>query len=151
MASLQRFFCNFAQASALHIFRAGVFMGVCFHVAIARPSFEFEQYMFPSLALAVILQISGILSVVIFSHQTIPGIMVQTIVLWIGFGFGCLFSTSIHRLFLHRCRAFPGPLAAKLTRFYAAHLNAKDVQFYKELGKLHENYGDYLRMGMFDV
>ncbi|EAT86220.2 hypothetical protein SNOG_06389 [Parastagonospora nodorum SN15] len=54
-----------------------------------------------------------------------------------GFNIGVLSSIAIYRLVFHRCRKFPGPFPAKLSKFYAASLSAKDVQFYKELANLH--------------
>ena len=149
MASIMNFFSGFAQADTLQLVRTSAVAGVCFHIAIARASVEFEQYMFPCLALAGIINIGGILVPVILGGQNISITIFQTFISWSGFNVGLLTSLLIYRLLLHRCREFPGPLAAKLTRFYAAYLNTKDTQFYQELGKMHEKYGDFVRIGMF--
>ncbi|KAF1851981.1 cytochrome P450 67 [Cucurbitaria berberidis CBS 394.84] len=151
MASITTFLSRCAQANTLQVLRTSAVIGVCFHIAIARASFEFEQYMFPFLALASVLHISEILLSVILSRQGIAGAILQASLFWIGFSIGFLTSLLIYRLFLHRCRKFPGPLVAKFTRFYAVYLNAKDAQFYQELGRLHDRYGDYLRVGPREV
>ncbi|KAF3044325.1 hypothetical protein E8E12_007952 [Didymella heteroderae] len=67
------------------------------------------------------------------------------------FNITTLSSIAIYRLFFHRCRNFPGPLPAKISRFYAAYLSAKDVQYYKELAKVHEKYGDFVRTGPREI
>ncbi|KAH7382175.1 cytochrome P450 [Pyrenochaeta sp. MPI-SDFR-AT-0127] len=144
-------FGDLARASTFRMLQASAILGVCFHIAIARASLEFEQYMFPCLAFASLLNIGGTFVAFINGRQSVAGVIVQAFILWTGFIVGCLASISSYRLFLHRCRSFPGPVAAKLTRFYAAHLNAKDTQFYQELDELHKKYGDYLRMGPREV
>lgn len=41
---------------------------------------------------------------------------------------GIIFSIGIYRLFFHRLLSFPGPLVAKLTRFYTVKKAFKTVQ-----------------------
>ena len=63
------------------------------------------------------------------------------------FNLGLLSSIAVYRLAFHRCGKFPGPTGAKVTKFYAARLSAKNVQYYSELAKMHEQYGDFVRTG----
>lgn len=60
---------------------------------------------------------------------------------------GIFTSMTIYRLFFHRIRNFPGPFWAKITRFYALGLSSKNDQYPRELRKLHEKYGDFVRTG----
>jgi hypothetical protein len=65
------------------------------------------------------------------------------------FTVGVFFSMVVYRLFFHRLRHFPGPFWARASRFYAMRLAAKNVQYHVELEKLHEQYGDFIRTGMY--
>ncbi|KAK8029550.1 hypothetical protein PG993_010841 [Apiospora rasikravindrae] len=53
----------------------------------------------------------------------------------------------IYRLFFHRLHRFPGPLAAKLSRFYAARASADGLQMHLATQRLHDEYGDFVRTG----
>ncbi|CAI6342209.1 unnamed protein product [Periconia digitata] len=65
--------------------------------------------------------------------------------------FGIFTSMTIYRLFFHRIRRFPGPLAARVTRFYSLYLASKNVQYHVELEKLHKQYGDFVRTGPREI
>jgi hypothetical protein len=65
------------------------------------------------------------------------------------FTVGVFLSMVIYRLFFHRIRRFPGPFWAKVSKIYAMRLAAKNVQYNVELEKLHEQYGDFIRTGIF--
>lgn len=74
----------------------------------------------------------------------------RAFVLVTSFNTALLGSIGAYRLLFHRLRRFPGPLGAKITKFYAARLAAKDVQYYKEVAKMHARYGDIVRTGMLE-
>lgn len=59
---------------------------------------------------------------------------------------GLFGSMILYRIAFHPLRRFPGPWPAKISRFYGIWLS-KDLQYYLELGKLHEQYGDIVRIG----
>lgn len=61
--------------------------------------------------------------------------------------FGLFSSIFIYRVFFHRLRKFPGPIIAGITAFYASYLSAKKFHKFKEIEKLHQQYGDYVRLG----
>lgn len=63
------------------------------------------------------------------------------------FHLSLLVSIAVYRLGFHRCRHIPGPVGAKLSRFYAMYLASKKVQFHNELWQMHENYGNFVRTG----
>lgn len=140
---------TFIPANTGQVLQTSAILGICFHIAIARPSFEFEQYMFKFLALAGILQLSGTYLSITYGGQSFARTLVQSFLVWLGFSTGLFSSITVYRLFLHRCKAYPGPLAAKVSRLYATYLTAGDAQFYQVLGRLHEKHGDYVRVGKY--
>ncbi|KAF2645995.1 putative benzoate 4-monooxygenase cytochrome P450 [Massarina eburnea CBS 473.64] len=79
------------------------------------------------------------------------GAIAKAILFTIAFNTGLLSSISAYRVFFHRCCKFPGPLPAKVSRFYAAKKSAENVQYYKEVAKLHATYGDFVRTGPREV
>ncbi|KAF2650048.1 monooxygenase [Lophiostoma macrostomum CBS 122681] len=64
---------------------------------------------------------------------------------------GVFTSMTIYRLFFHRIRHFPGPILARVTRFYNLYLSGKNVKYYDELDKLHNQYGDFIRTGPREI
>jgi hypothetical protein len=124
-----------AQGNVSHIVGAATLLGVVFHLSIR--SIEFELIMFHFMAASafsftLLIYALGLMKAILFAGS---------------FNTGVLCSIAVYRLAFHRCRKFPGPLAAKVTRFYAASLSAKNVKFYKELANMHEKYGDFVRTG----
>jgi hypothetical protein len=116
---------------------SGAAFGLLFHVAI-RP-IEFELFMFHFMAAYMV---TFALSVITLGFST-------SVLFASSFNTSLLLSIGVYRLVFHRCRKFPGPVAAKLTRFYAASLSAKNVQYYKELANLHARYGNFVRTGTY--
>ncbi|CRK18662.1 hypothetical protein BN1708_012423 [Verticillium longisporum] len=53
----------------------------------------------------------------------------------------------LYRSLFHPLRRFPGPFAAKLSGAYSTRLARKNEQFFIEAKKLHETYGDFVRIG----
>jgi hypothetical protein len=125
------------HSSALSTAASGAVFGILFHQAI-RP-IEFEFYMFHFMAAYVV---TFLLSVITLGFTT-------SVLFAVSFNTSLLLSIGVYRLVFHRCHKFPGPVAAKLTRFYAASLSAKNVQYYKELANLHAQYGDFVRTGTY--
>ncbi len=65
----------------------------------------------------------------------------------VSFNTGLAASILVYRLFFHRLRSFPGPVGAKISRFYTVKLAAKNCQYNLEVAKMHERYGDFVRTG----
>ncbi|KAH7053258.1 cytochrome P450 [Macrophomina phaseolina] len=63
------------------------------------------------------------------------------------FNVGFFVSLLVYRLYFHRLRKFPGPKLAALSQFYAMSLAAKDMKLCQEVQKLHQQYGDIIRIG----
>ncbi|PYH91424.1 cytochrome p450 monooxygenase [Aspergillus ellipticus CBS 707.79] len=60
---------------------------------------------------------------------------------------GIYTSMMIYRVFFHRLRHFPGPFSARLSNIFSTLLSAKDLHLYEEVEKLHNTYGDFVRLG----
>ncbi|KAL3483753.1 cytochrome P450 monooxygenase [Aspergillus germanicus] len=60
---------------------------------------------------------------------------------------GIYLSMLIYRAFWHRLSSFPGPFLARLSNFYVTALSAKKLHLHEEVERLHQRYGDYVRLG----
>ena len=59
---------------------------------------------------------------------------------------GLFASIVTYRLLLHPLRSFPAPLAARISSFWVFRENWPDLRFYVKLRKLHDHYGDFVRI-----
>ena len=59
-------------------------------------------------------------------------------------------SVSVYRLFLHPTRKFPGPYWARLSSWWKVATFARSEKAYLDVHKLHQLYGDVVRIGMYD-
>jgi hypothetical protein len=125
--------------------RTGALLGILLH-QVAR-SVEFELYMFHFMALFAASLLGLTYALAEFEENSILVAFTRTSLFACTFGIALLASVAVYRLFFHRCRNFPGPLSAKITRFYATYLSARELQYYKELEKVHIKYGDFVRTG----
>lgn len=124
---------------------AAAYLGAVFHVAIS--SYEVDFYIWRLIGCYIVLLASlTTLYSTVCSFELRESIA-RTAIFGICFNTGLTLSISVYRLFFHRLRKFPGPFLARLSRFYAVSLAAKDVQYYLEVGKMHEKYGDFVRTG----
>ncbi|KAH6703791.1 cytochrome P450 67 [Verticillium dahliae] len=64
---------------------------------------------------------------------------------------GLSVSMVLYRSLFHPLRRFPGPFAAKLSGAYSTRLARKNEQFFIEAKKLHETYGDFVRIGPTEI
>ncbi|KAJ6012324.1 hypothetical protein N7522_002679 [Penicillium canescens] len=65
---------------------------------------------------------------------------------WLYHILGVYSSMLVYRGFFHRLGKFPGPFFARLSNLYLTIMSSK-LSLYKEIGSLHETYGDYVRTG----
>lgn len=121
-------------------------LGVILHVSILRVIFV-EQYLYTLLGLYGVAVVGILFSFISWTAFSVAEILLRTSVICISFNTGLALSIGTYRLFFHRLRRFPGPLGSKLTRFYDTYLAAKNVQYNKEVEKLHHQYGDFIRTG----
>lgn len=136
-----------AQTWHNNVLLATVAVGICFHLLIARPAVEFEQSMRQFLSVSGIFSVVYLGASVFVADQSAITAVTALLSSWTGFSLGVYFSLTVYRLCFHRCGIFPGPIAASLTRFYAAYLNGQEAQFYERLRGMHAAYGDFLRVG----
>lgn len=126
---------NAAQIDAFQGALAAALLGVVFHLSILPIEFEVIMVHFMAASVAIffgMIYVFGILKALLFTAS---------------FNTALLTTIAIYRLVFHRCRKFPGPVAAKVSKFHAAWIAAKNVQYYKDLEKMHEQYGDFVRTG----
>ena len=121
-------------------------LGILFHQA--AQNVEFELYMYHFMAFSTAAYFGLIYTLAQVEGGSWSGALRASTMFATCFNTTVLFSIAIYRLFFHRCRNFPGLLPAKISRFYAAYLSAKNVQYYKELAKIHSKYGDFVRTGL---
>jgi hypothetical protein len=62
------------------------------------------------------------------------------------YSLGLFGSIVVYRLFFHRLRNFPGPRLARITKLWHVY-HVRDSTNHELLKKLHEKYGDVVRMG----
>lgn len=122
-------------------------LGLVLHLSILKP-LEVEQFMYTLIASCFTL-ILGLLIFHIFSGFPILDAFLRVALISSCLGFGVLFSMVVYRLFFHRLRNFPGPIGAKISKFYSVFLAAKTVQYHKDVARMHEKYGDFIRTGMY--
>ena len=63
---------------------------------------------------------------------------------------GLFTSLLIYRLFLHPLNKFPGPLGARFSNLWFSS-QLKDSDGFRKIQKLHEHYGDFVRIGSSDL
>ncbi|KAF2202071.1 cytochrome P450 67 [Delitschia confertaspora ATCC 74209] len=124
-------------------------LGVAFHVAIQQV--EFELYMYHFIFTSIATFFGGIFALVKIGGYGFFGALFKVSFFFTAFNAALLTSIAVYRLVFHRCRDFPGPFASKITRFHATMLSAKNVQYNKELAKMHEQYGDIVRTGPREI
>lgn len=62
--------------------------------------------------------------------------------------FSLFVNILVYRAFFHSLNDFPGPFAARLSKFWTlARVIKSRTRWYLEAGKLQEIYGDYVRTG----
>jgi hypothetical protein len=101
--------------------------GVLFHHSVLR-NVEVDIFIYHFLALFISATICLAFTYMSIKDFTIIQALFRTTSVVIAFYTGIIFSIGIYRLFFHRLRSFPGPLGAKLTRFYAVRKASKNVQ-----------------------
>ncbi|RMZ91937.1 hypothetical protein DV736_g808, partial [Chaetothyriales sp. CBS 134916] len=66
---------------------------------------------------------------------------------WAGFVFGLFLNLSIYRIWFHPLKSYPGPFLSKITMWHHVLSTISKTDNYQRLHKLHEEYGDYVRVG----
>lgn len=147
MSSISSVLQSVAHADPAHTGLAAFVSGILFHVSVPIRHAEFEEIMLPFVGVAC-----TSFGLVLYSFATVGGLgfagaTTRTTLIAACFNFGLLLSIGVYRLFFHRLRHFPGPFAAKLTKFHALYRSAKYTQLHRDREALHKQYGDVVRVG----
>ena len=135
-----------AQASSDPAFIGAALLGVLFHVSIQLV--EFERFMFHYLAALPVMALGMTAVLSDFGRLAWAQAIVKSIFMETIFNLSFLLSIGVYRMLLHRCRGFPGPVGARLSRFWTAYISGKNLQYYKDLEKMQAKYGDFVRTGI---
>lgn len=125
---------------------SGASMGVLLHVTILRVV-EIENFLFQFLGFLSASTVAFLTAYLASGFPVVDSIK-RVFLLNTGFYIALFCSIAAYRVFFHRLRHFPGPAGAKVSRFYTASIASKKIQYYKEVDKLHQKYGDFVRTGM---
>lgn len=123
--------------------------GVSLHQSLLRHG-EWNLYGPAFLATAIGSWWMLFFALILTRHATGAAFVAALRIEWSGIA-GIFLSMSAYRLFFHRLRAFPGPLGSKVTSWWASTLHGPQWHFYESMQGLHEQYGDYVRVGMHHV
>jgi hypothetical protein len=123
--------------------------GSIIHLATLRP-FEVEYFMYKMLGLLSVA--TGLLMAAYpLAGFTITQTVIRVAIVAVSFNAGLFTSMVIYRVFFHRLRRFPGPVGAKVTRFWSAWITSREVKYHKEVARMHEQYGDFVRTGKYTI
>ena len=124
-------------------------LGVCSHVFyFMRGNLYLET---PKLfALAVLSPTILFGSFSIFARYAIQDAFITAAVIYLSFMAGTFLSMGIYRAFFHRLRSVPGPFLARLSNFWFVS-KTSDGTAYLQVRKLHQQYGDIVRIGPNEV
>ena len=121
--------------------------GVSAHLAVFRKG-EWDVAS-PSILVFYFTMFAAALSLSYFPTINVsPGFAAQTVACHVA---GLYTSMLLYRAFFHRLSKYPGPVLARLTNFYITALSMKKLHLFEEVQKLHAQYGDYVRLGEFDL
>ncbi|KAH8829006.1 cytochrome P450 [Flagelloscypha sp. PMI_526] len=124
---------------------AFVLAGNLFHLSIVN--FEIDFAVLPILSVLGAVWVLYSFAVVALLEWSLWETIAHILLTPLCFNVGLWLSIALYRLFFHRIRAFPGPWLAKLTRLYAFRLNNETLQMHLKIKELHEEYGDFVRVG----
>jgi hypothetical protein len=78
---------------------------------------------------------------------SVAGALLRTLLVATSYNVSVTASILVYRAFFHRLGSFPGPFAARLSRFYAFEKATRTNRSCEDVQKLHEQYGDFVRVG----
>ncbi|KAL1980004.1 hypothetical protein VTN96DRAFT_4826 [Rasamsonia emersonii] len=137
---------DFLEVPPLQAAGSAALLGIVLHWSIFR-NIEVETYLYEFLALYLAAVLGLGYSYASWTDFSIIQSATRVLLLASSFNAGLVLSIGVYRLFFHRLRRFPGPFAAKLSRFYAMAKAAEKVQYHVEVAKMHDKYGDFVRTG----
>lgn len=145
---------HFVQSSMLVRPEISSFLlGICAHLTLFRRgewdrSFMRLCYFYLGLLLLVFLR--SLLGPIQDGSLTFPLFVMfgtKALCLAVAHLLGVFGSMTTYRLFFHRLTRFPGPFWGRISGFYMLHMTRRKWQRFAETQKLHQKYGDFVRVG----
>lgn len=128
------------------------FIGVFLHVFLFNKG-EWDLHTMKIVHLFFALFLSLAIGLGVFSHFLHSRLSWNPFVFSLGLVgsmvLGLFASITAYRASFHRLNRFPGPFAARLSNLYITRLSAKNLQLYREVQRLHQTYGDVVRVGKY--
>jgi hypothetical protein len=120
--------------------------GVLSHHTVFRP------YEIDGAAWGLVFTYIGLFVALCIAYVQIAGFgffssLCRTLLIAVTYNVSLTASILVYRAFFHRLGPFPGPFNARLSRFYAFHKATKTIRGCEDIQKLHEQYGDFVRVG----
>ncbi|CEL01772.1 Putative Cytochrome P450 monooxygenase [Aspergillus calidoustus] len=115
--------------------------GICIHLFL----FRIGEWDLKAPLIVMVYALAFVLAISLDRFNPLPGI--SPIKLLGCHVLGIYSSIIFYRAFWHRLSGFPGPFWAKLSNLYVTALSAKKLHLYEEVQKMHQQYGDYVRLG----
>ncbi|KAF8851331.1 averantin oxidoreductase [Acephala macrosclerotiorum] len=125
------------------------FIGVALHLFVFRTG-EWDLATTKIIVSSATIQAASVLGLVYFGplEYNPPFFAVKTVSTLSGCLLtGLTISILVYRGLFHRLGRFPGPYLARFSNLYATSLSAKRLHLYEEVQSLHQQYGDYVRLG----
>lgn len=125
---------------------ASALAGVLSHHIVFRP------YEIDGAAWDLVFTFIGLFILLCIAYAQISGFaffasLCRTLLVATTYNVSLTVSILVYRAFFHRLQPFPGPFNARLLRFYAFHKATKTIRGCEDIQKLHEKYGDFVRVG----
>jgi hypothetical protein len=133
------------SARLLRITLVSIAVGVCFHACIRN--LEIDYRLWRLTAIYAIFVVALIVAYIEICQHSFSLALIKTVLVSASFSTGLAGSIVLYRLLFHRLKNFPGPLGAKISKFYAVSVSAKSLQYHLELENMHREYGDFVRTG----
>lgn len=125
-----------------------VILAVTLHWVVFRV-ITVENYLAPLLRSYVVGMSSVGCAYLTLANFSILQTLLRLAVVTTSFNSSLILSIAVYRLFFHRIRWFPGPFWSKLSRFSDVGLAATEVKYYREVARMRETYGDFIRTGNY--
>jgi hypothetical protein len=142
------FFLSLGSALSVDFFHtvvASFSIGVSFHLCLRDLEIDYQLW---RLAAVYVGLMTALMAAYVLTCQfSIFVSVIRTLLVSVSLNTGLTTSIILYRLLFHRLRNFPGPLGARVSRFYAVSISAKGLQYHLELEKMHQKYGDFVRTG----
>ena len=135
---------TFANAHQAQIFGLSTVLGVTCHISTLHLE---PDYILPQLFSLYALVFAVLTYVLSLPTGSLLDGLRKSGVAAVGFNTALTASILVHRLLLHRLRGFKGPIPAKVTKLYHLKRIWKKCQGHLEMQRLHEKYGDFVRIG----